>query len=234
MFFENISNVKMEMRRLKGLVALMVAIAVTVIMPFTASAFPDRQKDSPGKQTEGDVKLKLKDAASGDPVAYATVSITKAGETVPYRYTLSDDKGFAELEGVKAGSYTLKAELLGYVEYSDEITVAGEVDLGEIQMKPDTKVLDAASVSAVGNPIVIKKDTVEYTASSFKTTDNDMLESLLKKLPGVEVGDDGSITSNGETISKIYIDGKTFFLDDPQLASKNIPAKIIDKVKVVK
>ena len=60
-----------------------------------------------------------------------------------------------------------------------------------------------------------------------------MLEELLKKLPGVEVEADGSITANGETITKITIDGKTFFLDDPQLASKNIPAKLVEKVKVV-
>ena len=85
----------------------------------------------------------------------------------------------------------------------------------------------------MGNPIIVKKDTIEYAASSFKTSDNDMLEELLKKLPGVEVEADGSITANGETIKKITIDGKTFFLDDPQLASKNIPAKIIEKVKVV-
>ncbi|MBQ2113037.1 MAG: outer membrane beta-barrel protein, partial [Bacteroidales bacterium] len=92
---------------------------------------------------------------------------------------------------------------------------------------------DAANVSAVGNPIIVKKDTIEYNASSFKTSDNDMLEDLLKKLPGVEVNSDGSITANGETITKITIDGKTFFLDDPQLASKNIPAKMVEKVKVV-
>ena len=60
-----------------------------------------------------------------------------------------------------------------------------------------------------------------------------MLEDLLKKLPGVEVSEDGTVTANGQTITKITIDGKTFFLDDPQLASKNLPAKIIEKVKVV-
>ena len=46
--------------------------------------------------------------------------------------------------------------------------------------------------------------------------------------------ENGTITANGETITKITIGGKTFFLDDPQLASKNIPAKLVDKVKVVK
>ena len=175
----------------------------------------------------------LQDSSSGEPVGYATVSLTKAGATSASKYMLTDDKGKAVIEKVAAGTYTFKAELLGYKTFSKEITVKDAVNLGTIKLEPDTKVLDAASVTAAGNPIVIKKDTIEYNASSFKTTDNDMLEDLLKKLPGVEVGSDGSVTANGQTISKITIDGKTFFLDDPQLASKNIPAKIVDKVKVV-
>lgn len=179
------------------------------------------------------VTVVLQDASTGEPVGYATVSLTKAGATSASKYMLTDDKGKAVIEKVPAGAYTLKAELLGYKNFSKEITVKESIDLGTIKMEPDKQVLDAASVSAAGNPIVIKKDTIEYNASSFKTTDNDMLEDLLKKLPGVEVGTDGSVTANGQTISKITIDGKTFFLDDPQLASKNIPAKIVDKVKVV-
>ncbi|MGM9741388.1 MAG: outer membrane beta-barrel protein [Candidatus Cryptobacteroides sp.] len=186
-----------------------------------------------GQAQSRSVSLTLKDKSTGEPVAYATVSLTKSGEKSPYKYVLTDDKGKAVIDKVAAGSYTVKAELLGYKEYSKEITVKEAVNLGEIEMAPDTKMLDAASVTATGNPIIIKKDTVEYNASSFKTTDNDMLEDLLKKLPGVEVGEDGSVTANGQTISKITIDGKTFFLDDPSLASKNIPAKIVEKVKVV-
>jgi hypothetical protein len=60
-----------------------------------------------------------------------------------------------------------------------------------------------------------------------------MLEQLLKKMPGIEIDSDGKITANGKEITKIMIDGKTFFLNDPTLATKNLPAKIIDKVKVV-
>ncbi|MGN1233514.1 MAG: outer membrane beta-barrel protein [Candidatus Cryptobacteroides sp.] len=186
-----------------------------------------------GQAQSRSVSLTLKDKSTGEPVAYATVSLTKSGEKTPYKYVLTDDKGKALIDKVAAGSYTVKAELLGYKEYSKDITVKEAVNLGEVEMAPDTKMLDAASVTATGNPIIIKKDTVEYNASSFKTTDNDMLEDLLKKLPGVEVGEDGSVTANGQTISKITIDGKTFFLDDPSLASKNIPAKIVEKVKVV-
>ena len=179
------------------------------------------------------IKLHLADEKTSEPVAFATASVTVKGEQSPAKYTLTDDKGEATLTKLKKGTYILRAELMGYKPYTKEIVLEKNIDLGTIKMQEDAEVLDAARVSDVGNPIVIKQDTVEYNASSFKTSDNDMLEQLLKKLPGIEVGSDGSITANGETIKKITIDGKTFFLDDPQLASKNIPAKIVEKVKVV-
>ncbi len=184
-------------------------------------------------QGGGTVTLSLTDSSTGDAVGFATVSITKPGNAKPYKYALSDDKGKTVFDKVAVGKYVLKAELLGYKPLTKDIEVKGKLDLGALKMDPDKQVLDAASVSAAGNPIVIKKDTIEYNASSFKTTENDVLEDLLKKLPGVEVSEDGTVTANGQTISKITIDGKTFFLDDPQLASKNIPAKIVEKVKVV-
>ena len=179
------------------------------------------------------IRLHLADEKTSEPVAFATVSVTVKGEKSPAKYALTDDNGDVTIAKLKKGAYLLRAELMGYKTYTREITLEKSLDLGTIRMAEDAEVLDAAKITDVGNPIVIKKDTIEYTASSFKTSDNDMLEQLLKKLPGVEIGSDGSITANGETIKKITIDGKTFFLDDPQLASKNIPAKIVDKVKVV-
>lgn len=179
------------------------------------------------------ISLALSDGANGEPVSFATVSLTAAGAKKPAKYCLSSESGAAVLEDVRKGNYVLRAELLGYKPLEKEITVTSALDLGKLEMSPDSEQLEAAKVSATGNPIIIKKDTIEYNASSFKVTDNDVLEDLLKKLPGVEVGEDGGITVNGESVKKITIDGKTFFLDDPQLASKNIPAKIIRKLKVV-
>ena len=179
------------------------------------------------------ISLHLTDEKTAEPVAFATASVTVKGEKSPLKYVLTDDKGKAVIDKLRKGTYVLRAELMGYKTFEKEVSLEKNVDLGTIKMAEDAEVLDAARITDVGNPIVIKKDTVEYNASSFKTSENDMLEQLLKKLPGVEVGADGSITANGETIKKITIDGKTFFLDDPQLASKNIPAKIIEKVKVV-
>ena len=179
------------------------------------------------------MKLRLVDEKTSEPVPYATVSLTRKGAEKAAKYVLSDADGYAELLRVQKNTYVLKAEIMGYKTYLQEMKLEKDVNLGDVKMIQDVELLDAASVSAIGNPIIVKKDTIEYSASSFKTSDNDMLEELLKKLPGVEVEADGSITANGETIKKITIDGKTFFLDDPQLASKNIPAKLVERVKVV-
>ncbi len=180
------------------------------------------------------VRLDLQDSKTGEVVGYATVSLTRPNSDKPYKYALSSGEGKVTIEGVKSGEYVLKAELMGYKTVEQKIKVEGkDLSLGTVKMHQDNKVLDAATVSAAGNPIIIKKDTIEYNASSFKTSDNDMLEELLKKLPGVEVSSDGSVTVNGESVSKVTIGGKTFFLDDPTLATKNIPAKIVEKVKVV-
>ena len=209
-------------KKVVSLFLRMFAVSVLLLTCFSAYA-----------QNSFTVKLKLVDDKTSEPVSFATASLTVKGQTAAEKYVLTDAEGNASLAKVKKGTYVFKAELMGYKSHEQEVTVDKNVDLGVIKMSEDVKVLDAASVSAVGNPIVVKKDTIEYSASSFKTSDNDMLEELLKKLPGVEVEADGSITANGETITKIMIDGKSFFLDDPQLASKNIPAKLIEKVKVV-
>ena len=205
----------------RKLFALVLAL---IVIPFSMSA-----------QSRGTVRIILKDAVTSEPVSFATVSLTKDGESKPAKYVLSSEDGSALMEKVSAGKYNLKAELMGYKAYEQKIEVKrGEnLDLGEVKVQPDREMLNAASVTAAGNPIIMKKDTIEYNATSFKTTDNDMLEDLLKKLPGVEISEDGTVTANGKTINKITIGGKTFFLDDPQLATKNIPAKIIEKVKVV-
>ena len=179
------------------------------------------------------VSLKLTDEQTGEPVGFATVSLTIKGDSEPAKYVLTNSEGQAVITKVKKNTYVLKAEMMGYKMYQQTVVVNKDVDLGVLKMQVDSKFLEGASVSAVGNAILVKKDTIEYNASAFKISDNAMLEDLLKKLPGIEVSADGTVTANGETINKITIDGKTFFLDDPQLATKNLPAKIVEKVKVV-
>ncbi|MBO4605321.1 MAG: outer membrane beta-barrel protein [Bacteroidales bacterium] len=180
------------------------------------------------------VKAVLKDSQSGEAVSFATVSLHNPANDKGIAYELSDENGKATLEGVKNGNYIFRAELLGYKKFEKKIEVKdADLDLGTVKMAPDARMLEAAKVTDRGNPIQMKRDTISFTASTFKTTDNDMLEDLLKKIPGMEISENGTITHNGKEISKITIDGKTFFLNDPQVATKNLPAKIVDKLRVV-
>ena len=177
----------------------------------------------------------LLDESTGEPLGFATVSLTRDGQSKPAKYILTNDKGAFTLESVRNGSYTLRAELMGYNAYEAPLKMESKpINLGEIKMAVDREQLEAAEVSAIGNPVIIKKDTIEYNASSFLSTDNDNLVDLLKKMPGIEVADNGTITVNGQSVSKITIQGKTFFLDDPQIASQNIPAKLVKKLKVIR
>ena len=115
---------------------------------------------------------------------------------------------------------------IGYSDHYQNVNVASaNVRLGAIEMKESSQLLGVVNVVATKTPIKVMEDTVEYNADSYHTQPNAVVEDLLKRLPGVEVGSDGSITAQGKTISKILVNGKEFFSDDPQVASKNLPCQ---------
>ena len=150
-------------------------------------------------QNQNVVTGNLIDETTGEALGFATVSLTRDGQSKPAKYTLSDDKGAFSMTSVRNGTYAVVVELMGYEPYSAQIKIENNssVDLGKIKMKVDREQLEAAEVSAIGNPVIVKKDTIEYNAGSFLTTDNDNLIDLRKKMPGIEVGDNGTISVNG-------------------------------------
>ncbi|MBA4057707.1 MAG: TonB-dependent receptor, partial [Marivirga sp.] len=107
------------------------------------------------------------------------------------------------------------------------------VDLGIINMKAQSKMLDEVLIESQRAPVTVKKDTIEFNAEAFKSIkENAVVEDLLKRLPGVEVDADGTIRAQGEQVKRVTVDGKNFFGSDPKLATRNLPADAIDKVQV--
>ena len=181
-----------------------------------------------------ELKLTLQDAATSEPISFASVYLIPQGDTTITNFSISDDKGNVTIDEVLPGKYEVNAEMIGYIPYKKVHDLKGyRQDLGIIKLEENPEFIDASTITAVGNPVTIKKDTIEYNASSFRVGENDMLEDLLKKMPGMEVGEDGSVSVNGEKVDKITVGGKTFFFDDPTMAVKNLPAKIVDKIKVI-
>lgn len=176
----------------------------------------------------------VKDAITTEPLMEATVRLLAAKDSAFVKGITTNINGNFKLEGVKRGKYILAVTYIGYSDQYRDITVeAANIRLGEIQMAESAHLLGEVSVVATKTPIKVMEDTVEYNADSYHTQPNAVVQDLLKRLPGVEVGSDGSITANGKTVSKILVNGKEFFSDDPQVASKNLPANMIDKLQVV-
>ncbi|MBQ7772487.1 MAG: outer membrane beta-barrel protein [Bacteroidales bacterium] len=182
---------------------------------------------------ESEVRIRLLDSLNNVPLVMASVYLQPKGDTTIMYFNLTDTSGTAVLENVVRGNYRLTAEYLGYRPFVKEFYFSkSKEELGTVNMIEDATLLEAATVTAMGNAIEVKQDTIVYNASMFRTADNAVLGELLKKMPGFEVSSSGQVTINGESVSKITVNGRTFFFDDPSMAVKNLPAKIVDKIKI--
>lgn len=139
-----------------------------------------------------------------------------------------------EIAEVPQGKYELNVEMLGFKPFRKEFRINGwEMDLGNIELEEDAEFIAAARVTALADPITIDKDTLIYNAAAFRVGESAVLEDLIKLMPGMAVDDAGNVTVNGEKVDKITVGGKTFFFDDPSMTLKNLPAKFVDKIKVM-
>ncbi len=180
------------------------------------------------------VKGTVVDGNDSSGLPDATVRLLHAKDSTFYKGGAADMNGAFAFQNVVNGKYIVEATYLGYNKSFVDITVKGaNVKDLKVAMSENSIMLDEASVVAVKTPVKVMQDTVEYNADSYTTQPNAVVEDLLKRLPGVEVGSDGAITANGKTVSKILIDGKEFFSDDPKVASKNLPVDMVDKLQVV-
>ncbi|MEO5976455.1 MAG: outer membrane beta-barrel protein [Chryseolinea sp.] len=181
-----------------------------------------------------DIKGQVADSA-GVLLSGATVMLLNPTDSALQNFRTTDSKGAFELKNLARKTYLLKITFVGFKTYSKSVAPLTDnpvVDLGSVRLKEAATKLDEVVVEDI-IPVVVKKDTIEYNAAAFKTVRNANVEDLLKKLPGVEVDNDGNITAQGETVKRVTVDGKDFFGGtDPKLATKNLPADAIKKVQV--
>jgi hypothetical protein len=186
--------------------------------------------------SQGTLKGKVVDTSGKKPLGFATVTVFKAADTAIITYRLTTPDGDFKVPGIPLDfNCRVVISYSGYSVYRKDFTISpsqATIDIGTIEMTPDSKTLDEIMVIAERPPVVIKKDTIEFNASAFKTLPNALVEDLLKKLPGVMVDKEGNISVNGKAVNRITVDGKTFFGDDPKMATRNLPANLIDKIQV--
>ena len=177
----------------------------------------------------------LVDSVSQEELVSASVLLLQPADSVMTAFSISNSQGEFALRRVKPGNYLFQVTYVGYKSISRQLSVdnsSNELDMGLVVMQPLTEMLEQATIVDQRIPVRIKKDTIIYNADAFKTQPNDVVEDLLKKMPGIEVDQDGTITAEGEEVEQVLVDGKEFFGRDPKIATKNLPARAIKEVQV--
>lgn len=213
-------------------------LATLLILPLSFISYAQVSKSSNPLYQYQNVKVKAKvmDMGTMLPLSDVTVYLIPQGDTTVTNFAISAGDGMVVMDKVVSGKYELYAEMLGYDTFSNVYDIyqapGWDLDLGTIGMRENAESIDASSITAAGNPITIQNDTVIYHASSFRVGENAMLGDLLKRMPGISVSEDGTATVNGEKVDRITVGGRTFFFGDPSMAIRNLPAKIVEQIKV--
>lgn len=172
------------------------------------------------------------DGVDKSPVIQAGVQILSVRDSAVVAGNVTDLDGRFRLSA-RPGKYLLKISYIGYKSDFRLINLSSgrpRLNVGEISLETDAVMLAEAVVVAEALEVVAKEDTLVYNSSAYRVPEGSALEELVKKLPGAEVDESGKITINGKEITKIMVDGKEFFADDPNIAMKNLPVNIIDKI----
>ena len=179
------------------------------------------------------LNVRVTEAGNGRPVQMATVYIVPAGDTVVTTFSFTDKRGMAMMKDFDAGRYTVNVQLLGFKPYAQEMELEPQiVRFVSVSLEENVEELQGASITEMGDLVTMKGDTLIYNATSFRTAENANLGDLLKKMPGIKV-DNGRVTVNGEPVTRITVEGRTFFFDDQSKALENMPAIIVRQIRVI-
>ncbi len=171
------------------------------------------------------------DDTQKEAVIQATVALLKTDSTLVANAATNLDGQF-KLTAPQDGRYLLKVSYLGYKTLFRNVTMEGKpVDLGQLTIQADAIMLKGAEVVKNQAKVYTKDDTLVYNASAYRAPEGSVVEELVKKLPGAEVGDDGTIKINGKTVQKIKVDGKEFMTGDTKTAIKNLPTSVVERIK---
>ena len=173
---------------------------------------------------------------SGQPVEMATIRLFayNGADSTLVQGTQTYYDGLFILSNIKAGKYKLMVSSIGYDSFSQWVEMKNtDLDIPAIRLVEQVQHLAEVSVQGKAAEMTVKGDTIEYNTAAYQVSETATVEELLKKMNGVEVDKEGNVTINGEEIKSVRIDGKKFFGDDVQTATKNIPADMIEKIQVI-
>ncbi|MEM8847638.1 MAG: carboxypeptidase-like regulatory domain-containing protein, partial [Bacteroidota bacterium] len=178
------------------------------------------------------VKGKVTDSLQ-NPLDVANVVAVNQTTQALDGFGITNPEGEFKINVKKNTNYRIKISFLGYETREIPLRTEDEDINIEVVLFPRTENLDEVEL-VYEIPISIQGDTIVYNTDSFVSGTEKKLADVLKKLPGIEVNDEGEIEVEGKAVTKVMVEGDDFFDGDSKLASKNIPANALDKVEVLR
>jgi len=168
-----------------------------------------------------------------NPLIQATTLLLAKADSTMLDYGRTELDGSFKFKNVKPGAYLVKSTYLGFLPKTvNAIVVEKNINLDTLKMIEIASELLEVVIKEARASMKMKGDTIEYDASTFQVPDGSSVEDLLRRLPGMELTQDGSIKADGKDVTKVTVDGKQFFGSDPKIATKNLPAESISKIQV--
>ncbi len=179
------------------------------------------------------LKGKLADKGDNSPIIGASIKLVSQRDSTQIKQVITDKTGNFSFNNLNASGYKLYISYSGYEKIEQRINLqASNKEPIVFSIGKVATVLADVTVIAKAAPTRQKGDTTEFSASQFKVNPDATAEDMIKKLPGITVARDGTVTAMGEQVRKVTVDGKDFFGDDATAALKNLPASVIDKIQV--
>ncbi len=163
-----------------------------------------------------------------NPIPYTNLIATPLAENLKITFAITDTKGNYRLNLRDSTPYKIEISHLGFSKITDTINIAQDVKKNYIlleSIEPLEQVVINQKMA-----VIVKEDTITYRTDQFKTGEERKLREVLKKLPGVEVDRAGNVKVNGKKVTKLMVEGKSFFTGDTKLAVNNIPADAVDEI----
>ena len=186
-------------------------------------------------QNDGLIKGFVTDPAENIKLENSTIAILNSKDSTLVDFTRVATDGSFTIQNLKLDSLILMITYPGYADYVEHFRLDASqstIDFANINLVLKAKLLEEVVIKGKAAAITINGDTTEYNAAAFVVQPNAKVEDLLKQFPGIQVDKDGKITAQGETVSKVLVDGEEFFGDDPTLVTKNLRADMVDKVQL--
>ncbi|MEO7975938.1 carboxypeptidase-like regulatory domain-containing protein [Flavobacterium sp.] len=169
------------------------------------------------------------------PIDQATVQIKNIKTDNTIAFIQTDKNGLYKLEIKEKANYNLKITAFGYSTLIKIIEIDKKfLNLENIILQENQIELKDVIIKNENRGITEIGDTLRYRIEKFMNGTEETLKDVIKKLPGLDIDQQGKIKANGKNVDKLLINGEEFFINQQKIATENISSEMIKNIELIK